>query len=535
MAYPHQWGRKAVLCYCGPAGPPGHDRLPSDTPHSQAGPDSREGALGPYLRAVRSRRWLVIAVTILTVLAAGVMLERRTVSYEATAHLLVTPLPQDDRVFLGIDLLRDSGDPTRTVQTAATIIESPEAARATARVVGAGLDGPAVEAAVSVLPLGESNVVAVTARGASPLLAAALANAYAKQALALRGEAIGRQIRAAIAAFKGTKLTADERGRLMELRAVADRGDPTLRVSQRAEIPTAPTGRSKPLVLTLALIAGLVLGAMAAVLLERVDRRVRELPELLELWPLPILARAPPLPRGGGAGGRMPLDSRPGVRESFRTLQIQLDQQTIPGRVVMLTSASSGDGKTTSTLNLALALVGAGHRVIVMDFDLRKPDVERQLGLDAKGGGLVSLLSATTSLADVLRPAPGLAPLRVFSVAGEPGDTRLLQALSLRMREILAEASALADYVVIDTPPLGEVGDALPIAALADDVLVVGRPGNTDVGGLELTRDLLTRAGIEPLGWIVIGVDGARSSYLAGADGRDGARDKRPGPRSVIG
>lgn len=506
-----------------------------DTRHSQDGSDSRDGALGPYLRAVRNRRLLVAAIAILTVLAAGVMLQRRVVSYEATAHLLVTPLPQDDRVFLGIELLRDSGDPTRTVQTAATVIASPAAARQTASIVGDGLDGAAVQQAVTVLPLGESNVVAVTARGASPRLAAAIANTYSEQALILRGKAIGDQIHAAIAAFRGARLTAEERGRLLELRAVADRGDPTLRITQRAELPTGPTGRSKPLVLTLALVAGLVLGAMAAVLMERVDRRVREPAQLLELWPLPILARVPPIPRAR-RGGRAPPDTPPGVREAFRTLQLQLDQQTVAGRVVMLTSASSGDGKTTSTVNLARALVGAGHRVIAMDFDVRKPDLERRLGIEDSSGGLMALLSSKRPLAEVLRPAPGLAPLRVFSAAGSGGHEGLLQALSLRMKEIVEQAGELADYVLIDTAPLGEVGDALPTAALADDVLLIGRPANTDASGVATTRELLTRAGIEPRGWIVIGDrDAARSAYYYGADGGQPRRGRRAATRSVIG
>jgi len=511
-----------------------HDRVHMDTRPSQDGSDSRAGALGPYLRAVRNRRLLVVAIAILTVLAAGFMLQRRVASYEATARLLVTPLPQDDRVFLGIDLLRDSGDPTRTVQTAAAVIASPEAARKTAAIVGAGLDGAAVQEAVTVLPLGESNIVAVTARGGSPRLAAAIANTYGDQALILRGKAIGDQIRAAIAALQSAKLTAGERGRMLELRAVADRGDPTLRISQRAEPPTSPTGRSKPLVLTLALVAGLVLGAMAAVLMERVDRRVRELPQLLELWALPILARVPPLPRSR-RGGRAPPDVPAGVREAFRTLQLQLDQQTIAGRVVVMTSASSGDGKTTSTVNLALALVGAGHRVVAMDFDVRKPDLERQLGIEASSGGLMTLLTSKHSLADVLRPAPGLAPLRVFSAAGTGNDAGLLQALSLRMKDIVEQAGELADYVLIDTAPLGEVGDALPIAALADDVLLIGRPGNTDVSGLATTRELLTRAGIEPRGWIVIGDrDAARAAYYYRADGGQPPRRPRTA-RSVIG
>jgi Mrp family chromosome partitioning ATPase/capsular polysaccharide biosynthesis protein len=508
------------------------------TLHNQQGPASRDGALGQYLRAMRSRRLLVCAITLLTVLTTGTLLARSTASYEATAQLLVTPLPQDDRAFLGINLLRDSGDPTRTVQTAATTVTSPEAARQTARAMGGGLDGPAVEQAVKVEPLGESNVIAVTGTAGSAQRATALANTYLEKALEVRGDEIERQLRAAISVLARSAKTAGDRERLLELRAVAAGGDPTLRVSREAEPPAGPTGRPKWLALVLALIAGIVLGAVAAVLMERFDRRVRDVAELLDLWPLPILARVPRMTRR--ARRTASLDVAAPVREAFRTLQIQLDQRTIPGRVVMVTSASRGDGKTSSALNLSLALVGAGHRVILMDFDLRKPDVERRLGLDASRGGLMSLLTTQIPLDELLRATPTLAPLRVFSAAGGSGDALLLQALSRRTKEIFDEAGALADYVVIDTAPLGEVGDALPVAPLADDVLLIGRPGNTDVSAVRTTRDLLTRAGVVPSGWIVLAdEDAIRSSYyqdvgFAAIEPRL-ARRARVGVRSVIG
>ena len=93
-----------------------------------------EPALGPYLRAIRAHRAVVILTTLAFVLAALFWLTfARTPTYEATANLLVTPLPQDDQIFRGLQLLRDSGDPTRTVQTASSLVTSNEAAGARPR------------------------------------------------------------------------------------------------------------------------------------------------------------------------------------------------------------------------------------------------------------------------------------------------------------------------------------------------------------------------------------------------------------------
>src|SRR5215213_1962207 len=98
-----------------------------------------EPALGPYLRAIRAHKPLMVLTTLAFVAAALAWLAfARTPTYEATANLLVTPLPQDDQTFRGLQLLRDSGDPTRTVQTAASLVTAPEAARRTATQLGNG-------------------------------------------------------------------------------------------------------------------------------------------------------------------------------------------------------------------------------------------------------------------------------------------------------------------------------------------------------------------------------------------------------------
>lgn len=491
------------------------------------GPDAG-AALGPYVRAIRSRALVFVLVTLAALGAATMLLATRSPTFESTAELLVTPLQQDDRTFLGITLLRDSGDPTRTVQTAAALIASPAVARRTARDLGGGATQESVESAVKVEPVGESNIVGVTAQAPSPGQAAQLADRYAANSLALRTQALRKEVGSAIAQLRsvaargGGVLSSEDSTRLTELRAVRDRGDPSLSLSQPAQAPTAPTETPAWLVLALALVAGLTLGAIVAVLAERLDRRVRDVEELLSLAPVPVLARVPTVRRG--ERGKSAIDIPPPVREAFRTLQIQIDQRCAdgrhPSRTIVVTSASSGDGKTTTAICLALALVAAGHEVLLVDCDLRRPDIGRQLGLDTSKG-LVTLLSSHASLDELLQPVEQLPQLRVLTAADGAGDVGNLQLLARRLTEILAEASTLADYVIVDTAPLGVVGDALALTPFADELLLVGRARNSDRRAVANAVELLERTSTPPTGWVMIGDDSINRKvtyYYAGSD-----------------
>ncbi len=162
------------------------DELPSGSP------------LAAYLRAIR-RQWIPFTLTILAALGAALLLTTtRAQQYEATARVLVSPLPQDDRSFLGAQLIQESGEPTRTVQTAAGLLESSDAATRTAKSLGSGLSAADVAQAVSVDPAGESNILAIRAEAEDPELAARLASLYARSALMAREEAIGPQIDSAL-------------------------------------------------------------------------------------------------------------------------------------------------------------------------------------------------------------------------------------------------------------------------------------------------------------------------------------------------
>jgi Mrp family chromosome partitioning ATPase/capsular polysaccharide biosynthesis protein len=501
----------------------------TDSPH--------ETAMVPYLRAVGAHLRVVVLLTLVTFGAATAYAVHRPPRYTATADVLVTPLPQDDHNFLGIQMIRDSGDPTRTVQTAASLIDTSHAALAAAQRLGDATRAT-VAAAVSVQPVGQSNVLAVKASAGTPQRAAAIANAYVTAALALRDAQLKQQIAAAIANLRSP--TASDPARLAVLASVRNGVDPTLSISLLALAPSSRDGTSTRVIAAVSLFAGFLIASIVALLLERLDGRIRLEDDLVATYRLPLLASVPPFarrlfgPRTPASAFAMP----DGVREAFRGVQVQLDQLDGAGRTVMVTSASKGDGKTTSAINLAFALVAAGHSVILVDLDLRKPDVGRRLGLSPDEPGVAALITTDARPEDLLVQAPGLGPLKVLPAGAEAGHVVLLDELSRRASLLLEEVSELADYVIVDTAPLGEISDSLRLALEVEYLVVVARLGNTSRRGLEQLRDLLGRNERVPDGFVMIGgqVEGGSYSYGYGAMDHDAPpAERRLSLRAILG
>lgn len=469
------------------------------------------------MRAIRARKLLVIAVTLTVLAASGAWLYLSPPSYETTAEVLVSPLSQDDPNLLGLPVIRDTpGEPTRAVQTAATLIESSAAARTTAETLGPGWTANRVLSAVDVEPQGQSNILAISATADDAGLAARIANEFTGAALQARSEGIERRVATELDRLTGQQeglgttnpeLAATVATRITQLEAIREQGDPTLSLTEEATRPTAVSGAPAPLVLVLAVLAGLALGAVAAVLRELTDRTIRDEAEALTLFPLPVLARVPHVARrarrsSGDAVWHMP----PAVREAFRSVLAQIGEQPGAGRALMVTSASTGDGKTTSAINLAVSIAASGRSAVLLDFDLRKPDVGAKLGL-SKGESLLGLMDAATPVSDLLRPVPQVPSLSVLSAGTQAADAALVEVLHSRLPELVAQARQLADYVIIDTAPLGEVSDALRIVHGTDETLIVLRPGESDRMSFETMRDLLQRSGRAPLGIVLIGAE----------------------------
>ncbi len=497
-----------------------------------------QGAHVPYMRAIRAHPLLVIVIVFVAVLAAVAIEKSRSASYEATTQVLVTPVGNGGP-YVGLPVVTESAnDPSRTLQTATSVLKSPAAALATAADLRGGWSQQTVSEAISVQPLGESNILSITGKASTASRAAALANTYTHETLARHITQLTGEARAEIEQLQVRQkgIPSGEAGQiatqLSALSSVAAGHDPNFSLLQNAPLPTAATGTSTKVIAVLALLAGLIVAIAAVTGIEYLNRRVRDEDELLSLYPLPVLARIPVLPRG--ARELVSLATLPPrVREAFRTLQIQIPASARGGgRVVMFTSASPRDGKTASAVGFAIVLASAGFRVVLVDFDLRKPAVQERLRVSAREADLAREDASFRDLLVEVPTAPGL------SVAGTPrreGGRPAIDIAHRRLPELLSEGREMADYVIIDTPPIGQVSDAINVAIAADDVILVARPGNTDREELKRTRELLDRMSLTPAGLIVIGDTKGGSVYAEYGVGEAPAVQQRavvPSPRS---
>ena len=481
----------------------------------------RESGWEAYRGAIRRQWSVLLAVLLITTGTTAAWLRVKLPEYKVTAQILVQPLAQPDLTFVGVDLVRETSDPVRTIETAVTLIQNPATAAATAKLMGPGWSAKDVEESIVVQPHGQSNVIDVTASAETPAAATRLANDYARKSLELRRKVISRQaadrltaVRRQLSGLPADSRAADDmQAQVPLLEAVRAGQDPTVQLSQAALRPEKPSGPSRVLIMVLAVLGGLVVGMAAAVAADSQTRRGATTEELLWSYPRPVLARVERLRRLPFSTRRFsPLAPPPQAVEAYRSLLAQLERNG--RRSVLLTSASQDDGKTSVAIGLALMAVSAGYRVTLLDFDLRRPAIGQLLDIPDDERTPLGELSATANLPDLLVEHPSLERLRVLAPRAQtPGES--LETALRSLPELLAAAVRGADFVVVDAPPLGEVSDALRIATDVDDIVVVVRPGHTNLPAFRTMRDLLERADSPATGFVVVGeVSSGDSNYL---------------------
>ena len=494
-------------------------------------PRPQESGLVRYLETIREWLPLIAGTIAVTTLAAILYLAIADKTYEAEADLLVTPVSNDE-TFTGLPLIRESDDPTRDVETIARLVTARDVAeRAKAKLrTDESIDD--LLDSVEVAPIAQSNIVAITAESGDPQAAADLANAFGSGVVADRTEQLQRQLDQLIAQLRERVAAqpidpsepgslAQELSRLETLRAGPD---PTLRLETDAAPPEDPAS-PKPLLTILAgLLGGAVLGIGGAFALQALDPRLRREDQLRERYAVPILARIPrevgvrEFTGGGRRLGRFRKDRQrralpPGrlsatTREAYRTLRAMLEashRRRGNGGSVLVTGPSPSEGKTTTAINLAAAFAMAGHSVILIEADFRRPTVGEALGVQPTVG-IGKVVLGEVPFEEAIVPTSMFGDRLGVLLADSDGEA-LPELLSLPAADALIdEAKRHADYVVIDSPPLTEVIDALPIAQQVDDVLVVVRLGSSKLPQLARLADLLSQNDIRPSGFVVVGV-----------------------------
>jgi capsular exopolysaccharide synthesis family protein len=506
-------------------------------------PPAEEEGLRRYVETIRERIALVIVAVLVTTGASIAYVVTAPKTYEAEAQMLVTSVATDDAALRSLPLIFESADPTRDVETASQFVTNVDVANAVRENLGLGESSRGLlEGKVRAEPVAQSNIVAVTATGDSPEEARDLANAFAEAAVADRTEQVHTAIDAQIPAIEAqlqstsSSVVRDTLGaQLAQFETLRNAPDPSLRLETAAELPEQQSSPRPVLSVAAGLLAGVVLGIVGAFASQALDPRLRREAQLRRLYGLPILARIPrERSRLSGGAPIGPRSVSASVAESFRTLRGTLEWSGSNGRggcrVILVTGASPSEGKSTTAVNLASSLALAGNRVILIEADLRRPSLAGALEASPVSGGVVSVLIENSSLRDALTQSPSYGQNLQLLLADYEGGW-IAELFSIpAARAMIEEARNLADYVVIDSPPVNEVVDALPLARQADDVLIVVRLGNTRLDKLAQLGELLAENGVRPAGFCVIGVQrptrGQSAYYFREQTGQPGEGER---------
>lgn len=500
--------------------------LPSDQLSAAAGT-----GIGEYLAILRARKWTVILVTLLVVAGTLFFSFRQTPIYQSTAKILVKPVASPTQVtqptttLISLETEREIMQSTEVAQRAAENMDPPESADALVGHLDVSIPG-------------ETQILEVTFSDPNPLRAEDGAAAFTDAYLAYKTEQdtqaieeLRRPLQSQIDELTGqleainadgdSGATQDRdalitqiavlRSQLAPLNGlVVDPGD----VIQAANLPSKAASPNHLLNLALALIVGLALGLALAFLRERLDDRLHGREDLEARAGAPVLAVIPKVMgwRKSKLGEILVTVVKPRApaAEAYRTLRTAVTFLASERgmQTLMVASGESGEGKTTTAVNLAVVLAQAGRRVILLSADLRKPRIHRFFHIP-NDVGVVTYLAGESTLAEALRD-PGVPNLRVMNSGPIPTTPAELLG-SEAMGELVSELRGLCEFLIVDTAAVLAVSDALTLMPLADGVLYVAHADTTTRGGLNHARAQLDQVNAHVFGAVLNAFDPSKA------------------------
>jgi capsular exopolysaccharide synthesis family protein len=288
-------------------------------------------------------------------------------------------------------------------------------------------------------------------------------------------------------------------------------------IVDKALPPASPVLRPQSTVIMTALAFSLLGGIVTAFLMESLDTGLRSIAEIESITELPSLAIIPRARRSSvdHAGTLTTAQRNIGIltqpksqfAEAFRSLRTSLLLSTAghAPKFIVLTSATPSEGKTTAASNLAAILAQRDTRVLLIDGDLRRPNIHHRFGLNGKIG-LTTVLTGATKLEETVQRVPEIPNLDILpSGPVPPFPTEMLS--SGAMDAILKRCGEIYDYVVIDSPPILSVTDGVILARQADAVVLVVRHGKSSKHVVRRARDILLRSGAGITGIVLNAVD----------------------------
>jgi capsular exopolysaccharide synthesis family protein len=313
-----------------------------------------------------------------------------------------------------------------------------------------------------------------------------------------------------------------------------------IHVVDTATVPRTPHSPNKPLNLSLALAIGLMLGTGLAFFIEFLDNSVKTPDDVDRYIKLPSLGVIPSLDSigsgknlkikvlgdasqngGNGSKGALPngvevitySDTKSLISEAYRNLRTSVLLSSgagHPPKVLLVTSSQRGEGKSTTSVNIAVTLAQTGDRVVILDCDIRNPRVHRILGM-SNHAGMSTFLSGNSDLSGLIQECevPNLSVITSGPIPPNPAE--LLG--SVRMKQALVLLAESFDHIVIDSPPVLAVSDARILAPVVDGVILVIKGGETPKEAVNRTKRLLQEVRGHLIGTVLNNVDVRSADY----------------------
>lgn len=475
------------------------------------------------------RRLVILVVALIVGVAAGWMTApgatERPVTFRATHTLIYEPQGKQSYTIEQVALLATSGEvPSRV----ATRLQ---------------LDRAQVRSALAAVAEAEVGTISVTARSSTPERAVSLADATAEELsaeiakrdqvtidaeakrLSENVESARRRLNAVPAkdAQEQTTARAELQAAQKALLEYQSSAPPKsqLRTLEQATAsaagsPGVQAPDSKPVRAGLLGALGLLVGIAGAFALDRLDSRIRSKERAEEAFGVPVVAEVPRIPKASQGQLLARTDPSSSFVEAYRGLRTYValwapEADRADGhRVLVVTSPAPSEGKTTTTAHLAAMLAEIGRTVLVVSADLRRPRVHEYFEQPV-GPGLVEALAAK----DGPPTFTGLdRPTSVRGVRLVPSGAALENPAPLfeHAGDLVESVRGLADFVLIDAPPLLVANDAIEMARYADGVLLVARAGETAIEAAERSAELLERLAIPVVGSVLVASEAASSA-----------------------
>jgi capsular exopolysaccharide synthesis family protein len=401
-----------------------------------------------FVRLLRSR-WVIVCVTIaVAVLGAVAVTSLTTPLYQASTRLFVSTTAGASPS----DLYQGTLFSQQRVISYTKLLEGKSLAQRTVDKLHLDMNAADLQKNIKATSAPDTVLIDVSVLDQSPVRARDIADALSDEFVVMVGE-----------------LETPEDGTRPDARVV---------VEQHASIPEGPVIPKPTRNIAIGLALGVLLGIGLAILRDRLDNTVKNREILEEVTDAGLIATIPFAKERRKDPAISFASDHSSIAEAFRELRTNLQFLEVddPPRVLVVVSSLPSEGKTTTSINIALALAEAEHNVVLVDGDMRRPKLHSYLGLIGSVG-FSTVLTGRASLPEVLQKTrfPGLTVLTSGVVPPNPSELLGSQAA----KKVLSDLRTGFDYVIVDSSPLLAATDAAILAAGSDGVLLIAKFAET--------------------------------------------------------